>query len=215
MKFLIATIPCAIAMAIAPALAQAQGPSEAQPKHHAAAKKSAKTHKLHDRKAIEEATPVDDDPNVNLTPEELETAKKVYTGDIPCELGEVVHITPHKRPGFFTVRAGIQRFRMQPVESRTGAIRLEDPRAGAMWLQLGNKSMLMSQKMGRRLADDCQAPQQVVVSDQLAKHPLPSILDPLPAAKPADAAAAAAPQPTTAPAPAAATQPTTAAAPAK
>lgn len=206
MKFPIATIPCAIAMAIAPALVQAQAPSEAHPTHHAAAKKSAKSHKLHDRKAIEEATPVDDDPKVNLTPAELETAKKVYTGDIPCELGEVVHITPHKRPGFFTVRAGIQRFRMQPVESRTGAIRLEDPRAGAMWLQLGNKSMLMSQKMGRRLADDCKAPEQVVVSAELANHPLPSILEPLPAAKTADAAA---------PAPAAAPQPATAAAPAK
>ena len=47
---------------------------------------------------------------------------------------------------------------MHPVESRTGAIRLEDPKRGAMWLQLGNKSMLMSQKLGQRLADECHEP---------------------------------------------------------
>lgn len=197
MKSFIAAIPCAMLIAALPVLASAQT-GEGAPAHHAkTSKKKLKAHP-HDQKSIEEATPVDDDPNVNLTPGELETAKKVYTGDIPCELGQTVHITPHKRAGFFIVRAGIQRFRMQPVDSRTGAIRLEDPRAGAMWLQLGNKSMLMSQKMGRRLADDCKAPAQVAYGEQLLKHPLPSILDPLPKAQPADSATAAqaAPQPT-------------------
>ena len=127
---------------------------------------------------------------MDLAPDELEIAKKVHVGDIPCELGATVHITPHKkRTGFFIVRAGVQRFRMQPVASRTGAIRLEDPRAGAMWLQLGNKSMLMSQKMGRRLADDCKAPDQAVLDAHLKNNPLPSLLEPLPAAN-ADAPAA-------------------------
>jgi hypothetical protein len=190
MKFLVATIPCALLIAALPLVAPAQTTNGTHATHHVA-KKAKKGAKANDQKSIEEATPVDDDPNVNLTPEELETAKKVYTGDIPCELGQTVHITPHKRAGFFIVRAGIQRFRMQPVDSRTGAIRLEDPRAGAMWLQLGNKSMLMSQKMGRRLADDCKAPAQVAYGEQLLKHPLPSILDPLP--KAADDAAKAAP----------------------
>lgn len=199
MKSFIASIPCALLIAALPALALAQT-GEGAPAHHAKTSKKKLKAKPHDQKSIEEATPVDDDPNVNLTPEELDTAKKVYTGDIPCELGQTVHITPHKRAGFFIVRAGIQRFRMQPVESRTGAIRLEDPRAGAMWLQLGNKSMLMSQKMGRRLADDCKAPAQVAYSEQLLKHPMPSILDPLPKAQAANAAASA----DAAPAPAAA-----------
>ena len=67
---------------------------------------------------------------MKLTPADLEVAKQVHIGDIPCELGATVHITPHKREGFFIVRAGIQRFRMHPVESRTGAIRLEDPVGG-------------------------------------------------------------------------------------
>jgi len=71
---------------------------------------------------------------------------------------------------------------MHPVESRTGAIRLEDPRQQAMWLQLGNKSMLMSQKMGRRLADECMAPAQAAMAETLKTNPMPSILEPLPAA---------------------------------
>lgn len=174
----------ALLIAATPALVLAQGPDadKAPAKAHPK-KKMPRTI----QKAIEEATPVDDDPGVTLTPAELETAKHVFVGDIPCELGAVVHITPHKREGFFIVRAGIQRFRMQPVESRTGAIRLEDPRAGAMWLQLGNKSMLMSQKMGRRLADECMNPAQAAVNEALKKNPIPSLLEPLPAAKAAAA----------------------------
>ena len=153
-------------------------------------------------KTVEEAIPVDDDPAVQLTPADIEVAKLVHAGDIPCELGATVHITPHKREGFFIVRTGIQRFRMHPVESKTGAIRLEDPVAQAMWLQLGNKSMLMSQKMGRRLADECMSPAQSAVAEALKKNPMPSLLEPLPAPKaaasadavvPAAAAAASAP----------------------
>ena len=212
MKTLIASLPIALLIAAAPALVAAQ-PAAAKP---AAAKPAAKTpakktpkgsHSA--QKSTEEATPIDDDPAVKLSEADLEVAKKVYTGDIPCELGATVHITPHKREGFFIVRSGLQRFRMHPVESRTGAIRLEDPVAGAMWLQLGNKSMLMSQKFGKRLADDCMNPAQTAVNDALKINPIPSLLEPLPAAKAASAATAAVPPsaaPTVAaPAPAAAT----------
>ena len=129
-------------------------------------------------RAVEEVTAIDDDPNVKLTAEDMEIAKRVYVGTIPCELGASITITPSdKRPGLFLVQTRTARFHMHPVESRTGAIRLEDPRAGAMWLQLGNKSMLMSQKLGQRLADECMSPAQVAVADDLKKNPLPSILD--------------------------------------
>jgi len=63
-----------------------------------------------------------------------------------------------------------------------------------MWLQLGNKSMLMSQKMGKRLADECMNPAQAAVNEALKKNPMPSLLEPLPAAKaaaPTEAAATA------------------------
>ena len=123
-------------------------------------------------KAVEEATPVGDDTNATLNPAQLAIAKMVHTGTIKCELGASVTVTPDdKKPGFFTVGHGSAKYRVHPIESRTGAIRLEDPRAGVMWLQLGNKSMLMNQKVGQRLADECQAPQQIVFADEMLKNP--------------------------------------------
>jgi hypothetical protein len=178
----------AVLVAVTPALALAQAKPPA--KKETVTKRGGKVAP----KTVEEATPVDDDPAVQLTPADLEVAKLVHVGDIPCELGATVNITPHKREGFFIVRTGLQRFRMHPVESKTGAIRLEDPVAQAMWLQLGNKSMLMSQKMGRRLADECMSPAQSAVAEALKKNPMPSLLEPLPAASaPAPASAPAAP----------------------
>jgi hypothetical protein len=186
MKAFLATL----LIAATPALVLAQTAAPAKPDAKATVKK--RGGKVVP-KTVEESIEVDDDPAVKLTPEDLEIAKRVYTGDIPCELGATVHITPHKREGFFIVRTGIQRFRMHPVESRTGAIRLEDPRAEAMWLQLGNKSMLMSQKMGRRLADECMSPAQAAVAEALKKNPIPSLLEPLPVPKVAAPEAAAVP----------------------
>ena len=196
MNPLAAAFPLALLIAVVPVLAAAQtAPAKppAKPAPKAAAKPAAKTaaktatHGTTPRqraaqKAAEEARPVDDDPSVKLSETDLAVAKQVITGDIPCELGATVHITPHKREGFFIVRTGIQRFRMHPVESRTGAIRLEDPVAGAMWLQLGNKSMLMSQKMGKRLADDCMNPAQSAMNETLKKNPI-NILEEPPAVK--------------------------------
>jgi hypothetical protein len=194
MKALLATL----LMAATPALVLAQSTWQpaAKPGTKPAAKSAPKS-TIKKRggqtvpKSMEESIAIDDDPAVKLTPADLEVAKKVFTGDIPCELGATVHITPHKREGFFIVRAGIQRFRMHPVESKTGAIRLEDPRAEAMWLQLGNKSMLMSQKMGRRLADECMSPAQAAMAEALKKNPMPSLLEPLPADKAVPAGSAA------------------------
>ena len=145
-------------------------------------------------KAVEEVTPIDGDPNINLTAEDLEMAKRVFVGTIPCELGNSVTITASsRRPGFFLVQTKGARFSMHPVESRTGAIRLEDPKRGALWLQLGNKSMLMSQKVGQRLADECMSPEQTTLADELKKNPRPGLLDsPVPAADAASGAASAA-----------------------
>ncbi len=198
MKILLAT---AMLLA-APALVLAQTAPAAKPAAKAAApaagaKPAAKPRATAKRaaavKSVEETTPIDDDPNVTLSPEDLEMAKRVHVGTFPCELGASVTVTPSdKRPGFFVVRSGLMRFRMHPVGSRTGAIRLEDGRAGAMWLQLGNKSMLMSQKIGQRIADECMSPDQAVFAEDLKRNPRPSILDaPPPVAAGAGTASAA------------------------
>lgn len=150
------------------------------------------------QKAVEEVTPIDDDPAVRIGDVELELARQVHVGEMPCELGANVRVRPAKREGLFVITTKGYRFLMHPVESRTGALRLEDPKRGAMWLQLGNKSMLMSQKLGQRLADECQSPQQQTFAEELKRNPRPSILD-----APTPAAAAAQPPGTPAPVPAA------------
>ena len=128
-------------------------------------------------KAVEEVTPVDASPDVVLSEADLAVAQRIYVGTIPCELGASVTIVPTKYAGFFDVQTKGARYRMHPVESRTGAIRLEDPKAGAMWLQLGNKSMLMNQKQGLRLADECTSPAQITVADEMKKNPVRGLLD--------------------------------------
>jgi hypothetical protein len=179
MKFFLASV----LIAATPALALSQTTTAAKPAAQSSAKPAAKKPgKLATgaQKAVEEVTPVDDDPSIKLSEADIKVAKQVHIGDIPCELGATVKVTPMKREGMFMVMTKGHRFRMHPVESRTGAIRLEDPQRGAMWLQLGNKSMLMSQKLGQRLADECQSPAQLTYADTLKKNPLPSILEPLP-----------------------------------
>jgi hypothetical protein len=130
-----------------------------------------------------------------LTPEELAIAERVLVGKVPCELGNFVTLSADpKMPGYFDVSVNSvknQKFHMFPVVSATGAIRLEDRRNGAVWLQLGNKSMLMSQKLGLRLADACVTPEQAVVQAAMDKAPPVNLLEPAkPKALPASAAVA-------------------------
>lgn len=128
-----------------------------------------------------------------LSPAELAIAERVHVGKVPCELGANVSLSAdEKLPGYFDVQHGKTKFRMVPVTTSTGAIRLEDQKAGAVWLQLANKSMLMNQKLGQRLADECMSPQQMAVAEALKTNPAPSILDaPKPAPVPTAAASAA------------------------
>ena len=72
---------------------------------------------------------------------------------------------------------------MAPGATTTGTVRLEDQKGGAVWLQIANKSMLMNQRAGQRLADECMSPEQLVVAEAIKKNPPVSVLDPLPAAK--------------------------------
>ncbi len=120
-------------------------------------------------------------PAPALTATELEVAQLVHVGLLPCELGQSVRLDADPQsPGYFRLQLHREVFRMRPVESRTGAIRLEDSARGAVWIQLGNKSMLMSQKQGRRLADECASDQQRTVAQALKSSPVTSLFDPLP-----------------------------------
>jgi len=117
-----------------------------------------------------------------MTPAELAIAERVQVGKMPCELGASVTLTADaKNPGYFDMHGKNFTYRMFPVATSTGAIRLEDQKAGAVWLQLANKSMLMNQKLGIRLADECTTPAQLEVAQNLKLNPPASILDALPA----------------------------------
>ncbi len=113
-----------------------------------------------------------------LTFEQLAVAQKVVLGKVLCELGAQVVISAHPvHAGHFVLELGRQKFNMLPVLTSTGAVRLEDPVSGAVWLQLANKSMLMNQKLGRRLADACMNADQVQVAAAMERNPMPGLLD--------------------------------------
>ncbi|MDR7306469.1 hypothetical protein [Rhodoferax saidenbachensis] len=124
--------------------------------------------------AVVEAEPAE------LSPEHLAVAQRVAVGTVPCELGAQVKISAHQTwAGRFVLEHGRQKYQMAPVPTSTGAVRLEDAAGGAVWLQLANKSMLMDQKLGRRLADECMNAGQAVVAEALLRTPAPSLLEPL------------------------------------
>ncbi len=115
-----------------------------------------------------------------LSPAELEIAERVHVGRIPCELGAFVTVTADTAtPGLFHVEGKGFKYHMSPVATTTGTVRLEDQKGGAVWLQIGNKSMLMNQKLGQRLADECMSPQQLLVAEAIKKNPPVSVLEPL------------------------------------
>ena len=113
-----------------------------------------------------------------VSPEELAIAERVYVGQIGCELGVTVSVIADPvAPGHFHVGGKGFKYHMAPVVTSTGTVRLEDPVGGAVWLQIANKSMLMDQKRGQRLADECMSPEQTVVAEAIKKTPPPSLLD--------------------------------------
>lgn len=115
-----------------------------------------------------------------LSAAQLAVANKVALGKIPCELAAHVSISPNPHSaGRFILELGREKHFMEPVLTSTGAVRLEDEQSGAVWLQLANKSMLMNQKLGRRLADECMTADQLRVAQAMERSPQPGLLDPL------------------------------------
>ena len=130
------------------------------------------------RDTLQAARKAQPESRVALTDTELAIALRVQVGRLPCELGQVVELLADSQAnGYFRLVIGKSSYRVAPQETTTGAIRLEDKSAGIVWLQLANKSMLMDQKQGRRLADDCKSPDQARFSQEMLANPPPSVLD--------------------------------------
>jgi hypothetical protein len=164
--------------------ATASTPAKHQALKHAAAKQPAKTAspKYHyvrgdSLPALQSATTSTPVPAVQMQMAAPEPGE-VHTGRMVCELGNFVSVTPDpQQPSRFVVQMKKNTYLMSPVETTTGAVRLEDTQAGAMWLQLPHKSMLMNSKLGQRMADECQSERQTVTAQAMKLNPPPSLLD--------------------------------------
>ena len=153
-------------------------------KKAAAAKEEATSSRTQLRSAASQAAAGISAAQAALSPAELSIAQRVHVGRMPCELGAFVTVTADAAtPGHFHVEGKGFKYYMAPVVTSTGAVRLEDQKGGAVWLQIANKSMLMNQRLGQRLADECMSTDQAMVTESLKKSPPISVFDPLPAAK--------------------------------
>jgi hypothetical protein len=101
------------------------------------------------------------EPPAPLTEGQLTEAGHVFTGHADCEFKQSVDVQPVAgQPGHFDLAFGKQHFHMIPEETTTGAVRLHDPRADVVWVQIPAKSMLLDQRAGHRLVDACQHAEQ-------------------------------------------------------
>lgn len=92
---------------------------------------------------------------------QLDIAARVLTGTADCEFNQKVAVQPVEgKAGYFTVSHQGRHYRMVPRETSTGAVRLEDPVNGIVWLQIPAKSMLMNTFRGQRLVDSCMHSEQ-------------------------------------------------------
>ena len=90
------------------------------------------------------------------SPEQMDAAGRALTGAYDCEFSQSIAVDPNpKSPGYIDVKFKKAVYTMKPVQSSTGALRLEDVKGKTLWLQIANKSMLMDVKAGRRIVDGC------------------------------------------------------------
>jgi hypothetical protein len=104
-------------------------------------------------------------------------AYPAYTGRIVCEnKAFVVVAEDKKRLHHYDLTFGKLHYKTVRVPTDSGAIRLEDKAHGIVWLQMANKSMLLDEKHGKRLATNCQNDAQLAVDKALATSTAPSLL---------------------------------------
>ena len=98
---------------------------------------------------------------------QLLAAKEVLVGESGCEFGQKIEVGANpSHPGYIDLNYNKKTYTMKPVLSATGAVRLEDVRSETLMIQIASKSMVMNQKTGQRLVDNCVHPdQQTVTAD--------------------------------------------------
>ena len=108
------------------------------------------------------------EPEVELTAadeQQLAAAKEVLLGESGCEFNQKIQVDANSQhPGYVDMSFNKKKYTMKPVLSPTGALRLEDVRREALMIQIASKTMVMNQKTGERLVDNCVHPEQRTVS---------------------------------------------------
>jgi hypothetical protein len=103
-----------------------------------------------------------------VSPDMLAIAAKVHTGRLVCENRQTIMLWPDTAlPGRFTLKINKTIHYMTPVATTSGAVRLEDNKSGAVWIQTLEKSMLMDSRLSKRVADECQSPAQKTAAQQI------------------------------------------------
>jgi hypothetical protein len=155
----IVTVAALVAFAFAsPAVLAESSPQKTQAKKVRVAKASQARQAARD-KAAEPPAEVAQSLNDN----QLQIASRVLVGRVDCEFNQTITVQPWaEHPGHFKLAYKNATYTMVPEETTTGAVRLEDKRAGIVWLQIPSKSMLMNSKIGQRMVDYCTHPQQRV-----------------------------------------------------
>lgn len=108
------------------------------------------------------------EPEVEITAadeQQLAAAKEVLMGESGCEFNQKIQVDANaQHPGYVDMSFNQKKYTMKPVLSSTGALRLEDVRREALMIQIASKTMVMNQKTGQRLVDNCVHPDQSTVS---------------------------------------------------
>jgi hypothetical protein len=99
----------------------------------------------------------------------IEAPQHIMTGIMPCASGQHI-LVKEIGPFGYMVHHGAKIYAMEPVAAQEGVFRIEDPYRSVVWLQSANQSMLLDSKFGRRLAHDCQSPEQKEVDEFLKHH---------------------------------------------
>lgn len=172
--------------------------AHANPAKQPAHAKSAAPAKHAAKNAVASATPAEP-----LSQGQLDVVDRVLTGVADCEFKQKISLEPlPAQRGHFELRFQKARYVMTPRETATGAVRLEDPQTGMVWIQIPAKSMLMDSRRGQRLVDHCLHSEQRAAlaavkeaGESLGIEPAPAVArNPAPVAAPA-VGAASAPQP--------------------
>ncbi|HEY1392708.1 MAG TPA: hypothetical protein VFV25_05005 [Methylibium sp.] len=159
------TLSCVAAALAFSGIAMAQtsdssSQQQAAPAKHKAAKKSQSRKEAQPKANNQVTEPISDG--------QLAVANRVLTGKAQCEFGQTVEISPlESKKGAFVVSYKKASYVMVPEETTTGAVRLEDKKNGIVWLQIANKSMMMNQKLGQRMVDDCMLGEQRAAVDAM------------------------------------------------